>query len=389
MNQKRINEISQLIYRQIVGLELTEAEQRTLDEWRGADARNEATYQRLLDEKFRELENRRLELVDVERPLREMKSRIGTQHKQVVFHRWTTYAAVALALVAVAFAVWSYYRTAQNPLQWDEETMRLWYAEQIHPGQTQATLTLEDGSTLQVNNEQQVAHEVSKRQTSKPRSAAPRLNTLKTPRGGEFKITLEDGTEVWLNADSKLTYPESFGAKERKVALQGEAYFKVAKDSLKPFLVESDGPVVRVYGTEFNVCAYEEDRRTYTTLVSGSIGLLPEDGSRAELKLTPGCQALYDKERENTYVHTVNAEVVTSWRKGVFVFEEFSLEQIMQTLSRWYDFTYEFRSPELKETVFMGTISRYADFKDVLEILEKSGKLRLRLDGRHVTIESA
>ncbi len=389
MNQKRINEISQLIYRQIVGLELTEAEQRTLDEWRGADARNEATYQRLLDEKFRELENRRLELVDVERPLREMKSRIGTQHKQVVFHRWTTYAAVALALVAVAFAAWSYYRTAQNPLRWDEETMRLWYAGQIHPGQPQATLTLEDGSTLQVNNEQQVAHEVSKRQTSKPRSAAPRLNTLKTPRGGEFKITLEDGTEVWLNADSKLTYPESFGAKERKVSLQGEAYFKVAKDSLKPFLVESDGPVVRVYGTEFNVCAYEEDRRTYTTLVSGSIGLLPEDGSSAELKLTPGCQALYDKERENTYVHTVNAEVVTSWRKGVFVFEEFSLEQIMQTLSRWYDFTYEFRSPELKETVFMGTISRYADFKDVLEILEKSGKLRLRLDGRHVTIESA
>lgn len=387
MNRTKIEEISQLIYRQIVGMELTDEEQQRLDQWRRQDARNEATYQRLVDEQFRELENRRLQLVDVERPLREMKTRIGNTHKQITIHRWTTYAAIALALVAVTFAAWSYYRAAQNPLHWNEATMRAWYADQIHPGQSQATLTMDDGSTLQVSSEQQVADELSKHPATTQPTATPRLNTLKTPRGGEFKITLEDGTEVWLNADSKLTYPETFGADKRMVTLQGEAYFKVAKDSLKPFFVETDGPAVRVYGTEFNICAYEEDRRNYTTLVTGSIGLLPGDGTNAELKLTPGSQAQYDKQSDNTFVQTVNADVVTSWRKGVFVFEEFSLEQIMQTLSRWYDFTYEFRTPELKETVFMGSISRYADFKDVLEILEKSGKLHLRLDGRHVTIE--
>lgn len=389
MNHKKVEHISQLIYRQIVGMQLSEAEERELNEWRGQDARNEATYQRLLDEKFRELERRRQQLVDIERPLREMKARIGTTRRRVALYRWTTYAAVALALVALSFTAWSYYHTTHRPMRWDEATSQTWYADQIRPGQTRAVLTLDDGSTLPVADEQQVADEISKHQAQGQTAASPRLNTLKTPRGGEFKITLEDGTEVWLNADSKLTYPESFGGKERKVALQGEAYFKVAKDSLKPFLVETKGPVVKVYGTEFNVCAYEEDRRTYTTLVSGSISLLSANGSNAELKLSPGSQATFDKRREKTYVHTVNADVVTSWRKGVFVFEEFSFEQIMQTLSRWYDFTYEFRTPELKETVFMGTISRYADFKDVLQILEKSGKLRMRVKGRHVIIEGS
>ena len=214
------------------------------------------------------------------------------------------------------------------------------------------------------------------------------LNNLTTPRGGEFKITLEDGTQVWLNAESQLIYPDTFSANERRVILKGEAYFEVVKDEQKPFYVESNGQVVRVYGTEFNVRSYEEDADIYTTLVSGRVSLQSMNGNEAELILTPGKQAVFDKRQQSTSVRPVDTQVVTSWRRGMFVFEEQNLEQIMRDLSRWYNFSYEFKDTSLRETVFMGSVPRYGDFNEILEILEKSGGVKFRVKDRVVIISA-
>ena len=191
-----------------------------------------------------------------------------------------------------------------------------------------------------------------------------------------------------MNAESKLIYTDTFSANERRLILKVEAYFEVVKDEQKPFYVESNGQVVRVYGTEFNVRSYEEDADIYTTLVSGRVSLQSMNGNEAELILTPGKQAVFDKRQRSTSVRPVDTQVVTSWRRGMFVFEEQNLEQIMRDLSRWYNFSYEFKDTSLRETVFMGSVPRYGDFNEILEILEKSGGVKFRVKDRVVIISA-
>jgi ferric-dicitrate binding protein FerR (iron transport regulator) len=167
----------------------------------------------------------------------------------------------------------------------------------------------------------------------------------------------------------------------------GEAFFEVAKNPDKPFYVETDKQIVRVYGTKFNICSYADDPVAYTTLLSGSISLKLNMGNNSEVMLTPGHQALFERTTSAVNIHAVDAESVTSWRNGRFVFDDQSLDQIMRTLSRWYDFTYEFRNKSLKSTIFMGGISRYSDFGAVIETLEKCGNnIKFSISGHHVLI---
>jgi len=200
-------------------------------------------------------------------------------------------------------------------------------------------------------------------------------------------VTLEDGTEVWLNAESQLRYPETFDAAERRVEISGEAYFKVARDEQRPFYVVSGGQEVRVLGTEFNIHAYQDEAAVYTTLVSGSISLRPLHG-KSQLVLTPGNQAVFSKDDTAARVHSVDTDVVTSWRSDAFVFEDQTAEQIMRTLSRWYDFQYEFADQQAAQTIFMGSIPRYGSFADVVSIFHKMGGIRIRQNGKKIVISS-
>lgn len=206
---------------------------------------------------------------------------------------------------------------------------------------------------------------------------------LDVPRGGEFKMLLEDGTEVWLNSASRLYYPAKFGDDMRKVRVEGEAYFAVAADSLCPFYVETDNQLVRVYGTEFNVRHYPEETLVATTLKTGSVAISRADQVGGELFITPGHQAMFDTADSEVSVRSVDAEVVTSWRNGRFVFEHQTLLHIMQDLGRWYDFDYEFTDESLKKEEFMGSIPRYSDFTTAISILEKCGNIRFAVtDGK-------
>ena len=164
----------------------------------------------------------------------------------------------------------------------------------------------------------------------------------------------------------------------------GKGYYN--EDESRPFYVETSGQVVRVYGTEFNINSYQESDNVYTTLVNGSIALCPVNGNGSELVLSPGHQAIFDKLEQSSTVRSVDTNSVTSWRHGKFVFENQTLEQIMITLSRWYDFNYEFVDMSLRSTIFMGSIPRYGEFNIVLSILEKSGGIRFQQKGNTIFI---
>ncbi len=376
--------ISQLIFRRIVGT-ITAEETAYMEEWRKASPANEETYQRLLNTAFLEREYRRMKAVDINRPLADMQARIHRNQSSI----WIK-AGVAAAMLG--FIIWgiTYLRTpVSNPDT--TQTEKLPYASHIQAGETKAVLTTSNGTQISLGADSKKNKEALQRtqqQPEKTTSTEAKLNCLVTPRGGEFRITLEDGTQVWLNAESQLSYPDTFRTNERRVILKGEAYFQVAKNEEKPFYVESGGQLIRVYGTEFNIHSYPEEPEIYTTLVSGSVALQPSRGNSGELFLTPGHQAVFVKSDSSAYVRTVNTDVVTSWRKGMFVFEEQNLGQIMCTLSRWYDFEYEFTDNVLSETVFMGSVPRYGDFNEVLQILEKSGGLKFRINNRTVIVSA-
>ena len=370
-----------MIYRKITG-RATDDDKRQLQEWIAEDDANRRLIDELSDMRHLETEYRRRKMVNPERAMNDMYARIGGRRKS----RSRTIALRIVEMAAVAVLTLGIYTIYQKHWQAQPTPNLEAQASRIVHGSTKATLTIDNGEAIELSDNSEKNRQLLAAANTSTTTAQPRQCELETPRGGEFKITLADSTEVWLNAASRLVYPESFGDKERRVAVVGEAYFKVAKDASRPFYVEADGEVIRVYGTEFNVNNYPEDSEVSTTLVSGSIALQQAMGNGAELVLTPGRQALFEKASATTRVKNVDTEVVTSWREGRFVFEDQTLEQIMRTLSRWYNFEYEFSDSEVAQVVFMGSIPRYGSFDEVVEIFEKIGGIRLRQKGAKVVI---
>lgn len=385
MDNKNLNNISELIYKQIIG-SITEEEFHELQEWRKSNPKNEETYRRLIDIHFLEKEYHKYKTIEHTRPLEDMKSRIQRERfpKQIRFWKLTSAVAATLLFAVCSITLWNTFENRSETYTAMENISS--QIPDIEAGKTQAILTLNDGSTISLGADSTLNSQLIARRQSSSQNEAKKINNLTTPRGSEFMVMLEDSTKVWLNAESQLIYPESFDEKERRVKIKGEAYFQVAKDTTRPFYVESSGITIRVYGTEFNINAYSEEKEVYTTLVSGSISLQQANESKSELVLTPGHQAIYNKDNKITSVKSVNTEAITSWHNGRFVFEEQTLEQIMKTLARWYNFEYEFDNENIRSTVFKGSAPRYANLSEVLSILEKSGGLKFRAKNDKIII---
>lgn len=381
--------ISRLLLKLIAG-KLTPEEKTLLDAWRDESEDNRQLYLQLQDPAYLEREYRRRKAVNTERPMADMLRRI-VEMRRNRSRRIIRTAAVAASFLLFAVGLGGLYYKAISPDKTDSTVAQAQAdtAKVIRPGGTKAVLTLPNGKKVALGKAdesgiQALRHGINA--TGEAQNGKIERLCLDVPRGGEFKIELEDGTEVWLNSASRLVYPERFAQTERRVSVQGEAYFKVKHDTERPFLVETDGQLVRVYGTEFNIRSYNEDRNVLTTLVNGSIALARLSGNGGELVLTPGHQSSFNKAKEQLNVRSVDTDVVTSWRQGRFVFENQSLADIMCDLSRWYDFSYTFADQSLKNIVFMGSIPRYADFNTALAIIEKSGGLSFSVSGKQVRI---
>ena len=215
-------------------------------------------------------------------------------------------------------------------------------------------------------------------------TAEERLNTLRTPAGGAYQLTLADGTRVWVNEQTVIRYPERFQGKERKVELWGEAYFDVAHDGTHPFLVEAYGVEVKVYGTEFNVNAYSETN-IQTVLVEGKVGVrVRETGEEAVLK--PRQLAEYDGEGSGIAVSDVSPYAYIAWKDGEFVFDNTRVEDIMERLASWYGLHVFYATEGAKEVRFSGILDRNDSFEEGLERMESTGTVLFGVKGESVTV---
>lgn len=210
-------------------------------------------------------------------------------------------------------------------------------------------------------------------------------NIIQVPRGGEYELILPDGTHIWLNSDSELSFPLQFDSTKREVSLSGEAYFDVTKDPQKPFTVKLSGGIeVKVLGTQFNVQAYPDEKTIETTLCEGSVNV--SDGTK-EATLTPSLQAVYSKTNKSITTRKVDIRLYTSWKKGLFVFENKPLEEIMTTLSRWYNINVFYANQTVKTYHFTGDLERYGDFRKALGMIEKATSIRFVINGNNIMVE--
>lgn len=211
-----------------------------------------------------------------------------------------------------------------------------------------------------------------------------RFNELIIPLGGEYKIELSDGTTVWMNSLSKLRFPVAFDHTERKVYLEGEAYFEVAKDEQRPFnVVINEKVTITVLGTSFNVRAYKEEESVETVLEEGSVLI---DGNGNRTLLYPNQRASYNHLTSNITVDVVNTRNFTSWKNGHFVFNEMSIEKIMNDLSRWYSFDVEYEDQTTKEIIFSGSLRKYDNLDKFLSAIELAGGVTFEITGNKIRV---
>lgn len=376
-----MDRISQLLYKKITGT-LTPEENSELETWAAGTPERKKLLDRMADSEAICRKYQRRNLVDTDAPCDDMQRRIAAIARPRILRRRAIAAAASVAVLIMASAVY-FMSSRHDSIDISSELADA--TEEIRHGESKATLSTSTGNTVALNSHDSGAGMSELLTPDNDNSNIEEL-CLDVPRGGEFKIVLEDSTEVWLNSESQLRYPEVFASNERRVQVSGEVYFKVKPDHNRPFYVESAGQVIRVYGTSFNIKSYGDENMTYTTLETGSVSLSPISGEGGELFLSPGHQACLNRESNNIDMKVVDTEVITSWRHGKFVFEEQPLENIMRDLSRWYNFEYEFTDPEIAEYVFMGSIPRYADFHTATVILEKSGDLSIVTEGSKVTV---
>lgn len=270
----------------------------------------------------------------------------------------------------------------------------------IVPGGSKAVLTLANGQKIRlidVNNgmlakqanvqitkiaDGQLVYSISPNHQESS-NLKSQYNTIETPKGGRYQLQLPDGTKVWLNSASKLTYPSSFTShKNRRVVLNGEAYFEVAKDKDRPFLVKTIMQEVEVLGTHFNISSYADEPAVKTTLLEGSVKVIGINGNDKILK--PGQQSILTV--DNITVEDINTKQrAVAWKNDQFVFESDDIQYVMRMISRWYNVDVEYIG-DIPENKFGGAISKFENISEVLKSLESTGRVKFKIEGRRILV---
>lgn len=382
--------IATLIRRRHEKEDLSSDEQKAVEEWQAIHDPDQTLLDELQDRKATTARLRELNAYDANNAVGEIFHQLGIAVPSKVRRlnsllRWSAAAAVILAFSTLALR----YIQGDSPTGHTLATSRT----ALPPGGNKATLTLADGSTIVLDS----AHnglltlqgktnivKADGQLTYEGVSTKEILyNSISTPRGGQYAVTLADGTKIWLNAASSLKYPTSFSGTTRQVELMGEAYFEVAGDKSKPFTVRLNGMEVQVLGTSFNIKAYQDDASIRTTLVDGAVRLSAHAGEQALLK--PGQQGLWSQQQPHFLVRQVNTNNEIAWRNGYFAFDNANIRDIMKDISRWYNVDIEFQNSSIEKN-FGGTVSRYQNAQDVLEILESTGSVHFKIKDKKIIV---
>lgn len=363
--------------------EIDEADKKELEEWIALSEDNQLLFDRLTsDEQLR----RELKIMH-EFNAADSFSEFERTHMFPAKRLWLKIAVAASILIA-CFIGGNYYFFSEK------KNSEAGYAaaNDILPGKNAATLTLANGKKIALadahngelakeagvvitkTSDGRIIYEI-KDQRSK---SGAQSNTLSTARGETYQVRLPDGTMVWINAATSLTYPASFAAlKSRTVELNGEAYFEVSKDKSRPFIVKTAKQELVVLGTHFNINSYTDEGQTLTTLLEGSVKI------NEQTVLKPGEQAQLS-DQGNIKVTTANMEEALGWKNGFFLFDKDDLPTVMRQISRWYNISVRYEG-EIPKASFDGKVYRNLNLSKVLEVL-KYANVKFRLEGKTIVI---
>ncbi|MFZ4260426.1 FecR family protein [Sphingobacterium sp. HJSM2_6] len=317
-------------------------------------------------------------------------------NKRNMIWTWLPYAAALIVFVLFSLNIWMHHDNKKAP----KEALALQNLT-VLPGREKATLTLADGSTITLGDElngelaKQPGVRIEKTKEGEilyltedeHLETKPVYNKVTTPNGGQYQITLPDGSKAWLNAASSLTYPVNFNKNERRVKMTGEVYFEVAKlklphqeDSI-PFFVETDKQVIQVLGTQFNINAYADEPYIRTTLVEGSVRLTSFLNAVSVL-LKPGQEAVLS---DQFRIRSADLQQQLAWKNGEFVFKGEYLEQILKQIARWYDVKVECPA-RFSKIKFSGIVSRSMPFSTVIAMIESTKEVKISMEGRRLIV---
>jgi ferric-dicitrate binding protein FerR (iron transport regulator) len=332
--------------------------------------------------------------------LQQLQPATITRRPSLRVTRMVRYTAAAALVAAIAIGAWLLYQSQMT----DDRPQMTAGKKAIVPGSDKAILTLANGQQIVLDSAangtlaqqpgsriiKQNGQLVYKSDIEKSKIETSSLNTLATPRGGQYNLQLPDGTQVWLNAASSIQYPTAFTGKDRSVTVTGEAYFEVAQNAKQPFIVHSNNQQVQVLGTSFNINAYSDEPDTRTTLLDGSIRITnptsknPTSSHPTSAILSPGEQSILSSGVLTTA--KANTQEVMAWRNGQIFLTSVSVPVVMRQISRWYnvDVVYEGKVPANRQ--FNGLIDRNVPLASLLEALE-SNNIHTKLEGSTLTVK--
>lgn len=313
-----------------------------------------------------------------------------------LYKKYLPYAAAAAVLITLSVGFYLFQPVKQKRFAATGTGL----SRDLAPGGNKATLTLSNGAVISLTDAangkiaSQSGANISKAKTGQlvythndVATGLDDYNSISTPKGGQYQIILPDGTKVWLNAASSLKYPVAFSGTTRKVELNGEAYFEVAKDKTKPFIVRTTKQEVTVLGTHFNINAYADEPNTRTALLEGLVKIQQLEHP-ASLIIKPGQAALVGDQNSSSKIQltTIDPDEVVAWKNGYFMFDSENLESILRKVARWYDVDISYQSRNSANKEFSGTISKYSNASQVLKKLELTEAVHFKIEGRKIIV---